>query len=112
MDTIPNPKVRNAVVGTIFGGGTTNGADRKATNILGKGSYETVKQDQIKIARDMGVDPSSVEAKKNGLEISSPDGRVTVMARPTSGKELPTLEVQVKDESGNVKYKIKRRYEP
>ncbi|MBC7951818.1 MAG: hypothetical protein H7Z12_08395 [Rhodospirillaceae bacterium] len=114
LDMIPNQQVRDVIKGKVFGSGVTNGADDKATNLEGKGSYDTAKQDQAEIVRQLGLDPASIGplGRQPGTGVTTADGRVTVVARPLSGNDLPTLEVQVKDEKGNVLCQIKRRYKP
>lgn len=113
LEQIPDQDARKSVEKVVLSGGITNGADNKATNVQGAGDYETAKQAQADLARHLGVDPRQIKPFANGqpgAEFSTPDGRLTIGVRPSSRSEAPTLEVQVKDENGNLTYRIKRRY--
>lgn len=108
---IPDKKAQDAVRGVMLGSGVTNGADKRGTHVVVEGGdFETAKQDHGKLVSGLGIDPASVRKRPDGgLEATSPNGQIEVIARPSSGRDEPTLEVQKKD-GKDVTHRFKRRY--
>ncbi|MBF0166478.1 MAG: hypothetical protein HQL45_02505 [Alphaproteobacteria bacterium] len=100
---------------SIYGSGTLNGIDDKASNVVAppvpKGQeYAAAKKDWEVFIRDVGGDPNKARIDKNGAIVwESDDKSVVANLHPSTSRDgQPTFEVQTKE--GGDTFLHKRRY--